>query len=55
MGERTPKSTAIDRSIKIKVDRCVRIKAGKGTHLPLAEQAFADKSPELCAIGDITP
>jgi hypothetical protein len=55
MSGRTLKSTEIVRSIKIKVDRCVRIKAGKGTHLPPAEQAFADKSPELCAIGDITP
>jgi hypothetical protein len=29
MGERTLKSTAIDRSIKIKADRYVKIKAGK--------------------------
>jgi hypothetical protein len=37
-----------------KADRRVKIKVGKGTHLPPAEQALADKPPEMHAIGDIT-
>jgi hypothetical protein len=36
-----------------KADRCVKIKAGKGTHLRQAEQGLADKQGKLSATGEI--
>ncbi|WP_154067009.1 hypothetical protein [Pseudomonas sp. CC6-YY-74] len=37
-----------------KADQCVKIKVGKGNHLPRVEQALADNPQEIREIGDIT-
>jgi hypothetical protein len=36
-----------------KADRCVKIKAGKGTHLRQAEQGLIDKQGKLSATDEI--